>query len=76
MKFSELFSTQKPLIACIHLLALPSSPRYGGSMKKIIETAVREAEVFSKNGIDSLIVSGGSASGNCCHYDCGNARSC
>ena len=56
MKFSELFSTHKPLIACIHLLALPGSPRYGGSMKKIIETAVREAEIFSKNGIDGLIV--------------------
>ena len=56
MKFSELFSTHKPLIACIHLLSLPGSPRYGGSMKKIIETAVREAEIFSKNGIDGLIV--------------------
>jgi hypothetical protein len=56
MKFSELFSSHKPLIACIHLLALPGSPGYGGSMKKIIETAVQEAEIFSKNGIDGLIV--------------------
>jgi len=26
MKFEELFNTVKPLIACIHLMALPGSP--------------------------------------------------
>jgi uncharacterized protein len=56
MKFKDIFSTEKSLIACIHLLALPGSPRFDGSMKKIIDTAVREAEIFSQFGIDGLIV--------------------
>jgi hypothetical protein len=56
MKFNELFTTPKPLIACIHLLPLPGSPRYGGSMKEIVETAVREAAIFNQYGCDGLIV--------------------
>jgi membrane complex biogenesis BtpA family protein len=56
MKFSELFTSGKPLIACIHLQSLPGSPGYEGSMKKIIESALEEATLFSKYGIDGLII--------------------
>jgi uncharacterized protein len=56
MKYKDLFSAEKSLIACIHLLALPGSPRFEGSMKKIINAALRETEVFNQNGIDGLII--------------------
>jgi uncharacterized protein len=56
MKYSDLFISVKPLIACIHLLPLPGSPRYGGSMQKIIESAIIEATIFSHFGVDGLIV--------------------
>ncbi len=56
MTFNDLFKNKKPLIGCIHLLALPGAPGYQGSMKKVIETAVREAEIFYKYGIDGLII--------------------
>lgn len=56
MNFKDLFPTRKPLIGCIHLAPLPGSPGYAGSMKKVIETAVWEAELFNKYEIDGLIV--------------------
>lgn len=56
MKYNDLFQTRKPLIACIHLASLPGSPGYEGSMKKVIDSALWEAEIFNKYGIDGLIV--------------------
>ena len=44
MKFTELFEASKPLIGCIHLLALPGSPRYGGRMREVYDTALREVD--------------------------------
>lgn len=51
-----LFSSSKPLIGCIHLLALPGSPLYGGSMDQVIETAMKESEIFKKYKLDGLII--------------------
>lgn len=56
MNFKDLFPTRKPLIGCIHLASLPGSPGYEGSMKKVIETALWEAELYNKYGVDGLIV--------------------
>lgn len=54
--FIDLFKTPKPLIACIHLLPLPGSPRYTGNMRQVYETALGEAATFSRYPIDGLIV--------------------
>lgn len=56
MTFQELFTTPRPLIACIHLLPLPGSPRYGGSMRAVYDTALAEAELLARYPIDGLIV--------------------
>jgi membrane complex biogenesis BtpA family protein len=56
MKFTELFEAPKPLIGCIHLMPLPGSPLYGGRMREVYDTALREVEVFKRNSIDGLIV--------------------
>jgi membrane complex biogenesis BtpA family protein len=56
MAFKDLFTAPKPLIACIHLLPLPGSPRYAGTMRQVYETALAEAEIFTRYAIDGLIV--------------------
>ena len=56
MKFKELFKAPKPLIACIHLMPLPGSPRYGGRMREVYDTALSEVETFKRHSVDGLIV--------------------
>ena len=56
MKFQDVFKSKKPLIACIHLLPLPGSPLYDGSMARIYDQALEEAAIFKKYGVDGLIV--------------------
>lgn len=38
----------------VHLLPLPGSPNYGGSMGEIIDRAVKEAVIYEKNGVDGI----------------------
>ncbi len=56
MRSKDLFYTPKPLIACIHLLALPGAPLYEGDMEAVISRAVQEAELFAQLGVDALII--------------------
>ena len=56
MVFRDLFTAPKPLIACIHLMPLPGSPRYAGTMREVYDTALAEAEIFARYPIDGLIV--------------------
>ena len=50
--FKDLFvDTKKPVIACIHLPALPGSPMYDGNMQAIYEKALEEAYIFERLGI-------------------------
>jgi uncharacterized protein len=53
---TKLFSVNKPVIGCLHLLALPGAPLYGGSMKPVYDKALEEAAILSKHGIDGFIV--------------------
>lgn len=52
----SLFSTKKPLIACIHLLPLPGSPLYDGNMINVYDKALEEVEIFKQYRIDGLII--------------------
>ena len=54
MNFHELFGRKKPLIACIHLLALPGAPRFTGDMRAVYEAALNEADIFNRRGVDGL----------------------
>lgn len=56
MTFKDLFTSPKPLIACIHLLPLPGSPRYAGTMRAVYDTALAEAAIFARYAVDGLIV--------------------
>lgn len=44
------------LIGMVHLLPLPGSPGWAGSMSKIIEAASQDAEALIAGGCDALIV--------------------
>lgn len=52
----RLFNNPKPLIACIHLHALPGAPSYSGNFDNVLEKALLETRIFMKHGIDGLIV--------------------
>jgi uncharacterized protein len=54
--YSDLFPQRKPMIACIHLQALPGAPLYGGDMRPVFDQAIAEAEQFAKAGVDAIIV--------------------
>jgi membrane complex biogenesis BtpA family protein len=56
MTFHSLFTSTKPLIACVHLLPLPGSPRYDGNLPAVYDTALAEATLFATYPIDALIV--------------------
>lgn len=56
MTFKDLFRDPKPLIACIHLMPLPGSPRYSGKMTEVYDTALSEVAIFRRYPIDGLIV--------------------
>lgn len=52
----QLFKTVNPVIGVVHLLPLPSSPCWGGSLKAVIERAEREAMALASGGVDGIIV--------------------
>jgi len=52
----QLFKTPNPIIGVVHLRPLPTSPRWGGSLKTVIERAEREATALASGGVDGIIV--------------------
>jgi len=55
-RFREIFGREKVTIGMLHLPALPGTPRYGGDTQTIIDTALREAEVYTKAGMHALMI--------------------
>ncbi|BAY62465.1 photosystem I assembly BtpA [Calothrix brevissima NIES-22] len=56
MDLSQLFKTRTPIIGVVHLLPLPTSPRWGGSLKTVIDRAEQEATALASGGVDGIIV--------------------
>jgi uncharacterized protein len=52
----QLFKTRTPIIGVVHLLPLPTSPRWGGSLKAVIDRAEQEALALASGGVDGIIV--------------------
>ncbi|MFN8577592.1 MAG: BtpA/SgcQ family protein [Candidatus Sericytochromatia bacterium] len=55
-RFKEVFKVNKPVIAMIHLDALTGTPKYKNNNNKIIEKALKEAEIYIKAGVDSISI--------------------
>ena len=47
---------RKPLIGMVHLLPLPGSPRWGGSMDQVLERARTDATALVEGGLDGILV--------------------
>jgi membrane complex biogenesis BtpA family protein len=52
----QIFKTSNPVIGVVHLLPLPTSPRWGGNLKAIIDRAEQEAVALASGGVDGIIV--------------------
>ncbi len=50
---------EKPIIGMVHLLPLPSSPFFKGSIEEIYDRALQDAYALKNGGIDALIVENG-----------------
>jgi len=44
------------VIGVVHLLPLPGSPRFGGSMRDVVARAVSDARAYARGGVDALVV--------------------
>ena len=56
MSFSDVFGNGKPVIGCIHLMALPGAPLYGGDMAAVYDLALKEASILTSCGVNALII--------------------
>lgn len=56
MNLKQIFNTDRPIIGVVHLLPLPTSARWGGSLNVIVERAEQEAVALISGGVDGIIV--------------------
>ncbi|MEC4895713.1 MAG: BtpA/SgcQ family protein [Oscillatoria sp. PMC 1051.18] len=56
MDLEQIFKTPNPIIGVVHLLPLPSSARWGGSLKAVMDRAQMEATALAAGGVDGIIV--------------------
>jgi len=56
VNLQQIFSTSNPIIGVVHLLPLPSSPRWGGNLSAVIDRAEQEATALAAGGVDGIIV--------------------
>lgn len=56
MNLKQIFHTSQPIIGVVHLLPLPTSARWGGSLNAIIERAEQEAVALISGGVNGIII--------------------
>ncbi|MEL6880124.1 MAG: BtpA/SgcQ family protein, partial [Cyanobacteria bacterium J06607_10] len=56
MDLLQIFKTANPAIGVIHLLPLPTSPRWQGDLDAVIARAEQEATALAAGGMHGLIV--------------------
>jgi len=56
VNLNQIFKTPNPIIGVVHLLPLPTSPRWGGSLKAVIDRAEQEAAALASGGVNGIIV--------------------
>jgi membrane complex biogenesis BtpA family protein len=52
----QIFKTDHPVIGVVHLLPLPTSPRWGGNLRTVINRAEQEATALASGGVDGIII--------------------
>jgi len=53
---NSIFTNQKPLIAVIHVGALPGTPRNTQTVSELVESAKREALLYREAGVDAVMI--------------------
>ncbi len=56
MSLTTIFKTSTPVIGVVHLLPLPTSPRWGGNLQRVIDRAEQEATALASGGVHGIIV--------------------
>ncbi|HZG39337.1 MAG TPA: BtpA/SgcQ family protein [Nodosilinea sp.] len=56
MDLIEVFNTHNPVIGVLHLLPLPTSPRWQGDLQAVIDRAEQEATALASGGVHAIIV--------------------
>ena len=56
MDLKQTFKTANPVIGVVPVLPLPSSPRWGGNLKSVIDRAEQEAVALASGGVDGIII--------------------
>ncbi len=56
MDLKQIFNTPNPIIGVVHLLPLPSSARWSGSLKLVLERAEQEATALAAGGVNGIII--------------------
>lgn len=56
MDLTQIFKTPNPIIGVVHLLPLPTSALWGGSLKTVIDRAEQEATALASGGVDGIMV--------------------
>lgn len=56
MELNQIFNTNNPIIGVVHLLPLPSSARWAGNLKAIVDRAEQEATALAAGGVDGIII--------------------
>ncbi len=55
-RFKSVFSNPKPIIGMVHLLPLPGTPYFRGSIQEVIDQAVADALALSEGGVDGILI--------------------
>ena len=53
---ADVLGAPRALIGMVHLLPLPGSPRWGGSMAEVAERALADARALEAGGLHALLV--------------------
>ncbi len=56
MNLKQIFNTTQPIVGVVHLLPLPTSARWGGSLNAIIDRAEQEAVALVSGGVNGIII--------------------
>ena len=54
--FSALFGSRKPLLAMIHVPALPGTPAYAGEWQQVLQKIAKEATLLRNSGVDGILL--------------------
>jgi membrane complex biogenesis BtpA family protein len=56
VNLKQIFNTTQPIIGVVHLLPLPTSARWGGSLSAVIDRAEQEAVALVSGGVNGIII--------------------